>query len=96
MGVGPRRQAHPLTVSELAQIVSRIDTDRSIGIRDRAVILLLDSTPRPPKFDRPSSGGLEPQQRSRWHFCNLPIHAQDAPQLRSLHRPSVYFNRRTA
>ena len=40
MGVAPRRQAHPLTVSELAQIVSRIDTDRAIGIRDRAVILL--------------------------------------------------------
>jgi integrase len=40
MGVAPRRQAHPLTVSELAQIVSRIDTDHAIGIRDRAVILL--------------------------------------------------------
>ena len=40
MGVAPRRQAHPLTVSELAQIVARIDTDRAIGIRDRAVILL--------------------------------------------------------
>ena len=40
MGVAPRRQAHPLTVAELAQIVSRIDTDRAIGIRDRAVILL--------------------------------------------------------
>ena len=40
MGVAPRRQAHPLTVAELARIVSRIDTDRAIGIRDRAVILL--------------------------------------------------------
>ena len=40
MGVAPRRQAHPLTVSELAHIVSRIDTDRAIGIRDRAGILL--------------------------------------------------------
>lgn len=40
MGVAPRRQAHPLTVSELGQIVSCIDTDRAIGIRDRAVILL--------------------------------------------------------
>lgn len=40
MGVAPRRQAHPLTVSELAQTVPRIDTDRAIGIRDQAVILL--------------------------------------------------------
>jgi len=40
MGVAPRRQAHPLTVAELAQIVSTIDADTAIGIRDRAVILL--------------------------------------------------------
>ena len=43
MGVAPRRQAHPLTVAELGQIVSRIDTDRAIGIRDRAVMLLARS-----------------------------------------------------
>jgi integrase len=40
MGVAPRRQAHPLTVAELTQIVASIDTDTAIGIRDRAVILL--------------------------------------------------------
>jgi integrase len=40
MGVAPRRQAHPLTVTEIAQILKRIDTSAPIGIRDRAVILL--------------------------------------------------------
>jgi integrase len=40
MGVAPRRQAHPLTVSELGQIVASLDTATSIGIRDRAIILL--------------------------------------------------------
>jgi integrase len=40
MGVAPRRQAHPLTVTEIAQILKRIDTSTPIGIRDRAVILL--------------------------------------------------------
>src|ERR671911_1855703 len=39
-GVAPRRQAHPLTVTEIAQILKRIDTSAPIGIRDRAVILL--------------------------------------------------------
>ena len=40
MGTAPRRQAHPLTVTELEQIVSTIDTGTAIGARDRAVILL--------------------------------------------------------
>jgi integrase len=40
MGVAPRRQAHPLTVPELGQIVACIDTDSAIGVRDRAVILI--------------------------------------------------------
>jgi len=40
MGVAPRRQAHPLTVTEVARIVSAIDPASAIGIRDRAVILL--------------------------------------------------------
>lgn len=36
----PRRQAHPLTVDELAQTVASIDTNAAIGVRDRAVLLL--------------------------------------------------------
>jgi integrase len=40
MGVAPRRQAHPLTVAELSQIVSSIDADTAIGSRDRAIILV--------------------------------------------------------
>jgi hypothetical protein len=40
MGVAPRRQAHPLTVAELGQIVASIDTDTVIGTRDRVILLL--------------------------------------------------------
>ena len=40
MGVAPRRQAHPLTVAELGQIVASIATDTAIGTRDRAIILV--------------------------------------------------------
>ncbi len=40
MGTAPRRQAHPLTVAELDQVVSAIDASTAIGARDRAVILL--------------------------------------------------------
>lgn len=40
MGVAPRLQAHPLTVAELGQIVSSIDVDTAIGIRDRAILLV--------------------------------------------------------
>ena len=40
MGVAPRRRAHPLTVAELGQIVSSIDCDTAIGIRDRAIFLV--------------------------------------------------------
>ena len=40
MGTAPRRQAHPLTVDELDQLVSTIDPVTAIGVRDRAVILL--------------------------------------------------------
>jgi len=40
MGTAPRRQAHPLTVDELSQLVAAIDPLTAIGARDRAVILL--------------------------------------------------------
>jgi len=40
MGTAPRRQAHPLTVDEVDQLVSTIDPATAIGARDRAVILL--------------------------------------------------------
>jgi integrase len=40
MGVAPRRQAHPLTVAELGQIVSSIEADTAIAIRDRAILLI--------------------------------------------------------
>ena len=40
MGTAPRRQAHPLTVAELAQVVASIDTETPIGVRDRSVLLL--------------------------------------------------------
>ena len=40
IGTAPRRQAHPLTVAELAQIVASIDAESGIGVRDRAVLLL--------------------------------------------------------
>jgi integrase len=40
MGTAPRRQAHPLTVAELEQVVSTIDPATAIGARDRAVTLL--------------------------------------------------------
>jgi integrase len=40
LGTAPRRQAHPLTVAELAQIVASIDTASRIGVRDCAVLLL--------------------------------------------------------
>lgn len=40
LGVAPIRQAHPLTVAELGQIVAAIDTDDAKDIRDRAILLL--------------------------------------------------------
>ena len=40
IGVAPRRQAHPLGVTELAQIVNVIDVRTPHGLRDRAIILL--------------------------------------------------------
>lgn len=40
LGVAPIRQAHPLTVAELGQIVASIDTDDARDIRDRAILLL--------------------------------------------------------
>ena len=40
MGVAPRHQAHPLTAAELGGIVSSIDCDTAIGIRDRAILLV--------------------------------------------------------
>lgn len=40
LGVAPIRQAHPLTVAELGQIVVSIDTDDAKDIRDRAILLV--------------------------------------------------------
>ncbi|GAA4807937.1 tyrosine-type recombinase/integrase [Nocardioides caeni] len=40
LGVAPIRQAHPLTVAELGQIVASIDTDDAKDVRDRAILLL--------------------------------------------------------
>jgi integrase len=40
LGVAPIRQAHPLTVAELGQIVEAIDTNDAKDIRDRAILLL--------------------------------------------------------
>jgi integrase len=40
VGAAPRRQAHPLDVAELAQIVTAIDPGTPHGLRDRAIILL--------------------------------------------------------
>lgn len=40
LGVAPIRQAYPLTVAELGQIVASIDTDDAKDIRDRAILLL--------------------------------------------------------
>lgn len=40
LGVAPIRQAHPLTVAELGQIVASIDTDDAKDFRDRAILLL--------------------------------------------------------
>lgn len=40
IGVAPLRQAHPLTVAELSQIIESIDAETVIGIRDRAILLL--------------------------------------------------------
>lgn len=37
LGTAPRRQAHPLTVAELTQIVESVDAASRIGVRDRAV-----------------------------------------------------------
>ncbi|KRA37865.1 MULTISPECIES: tyrosine-type recombinase/integrase [unclassified Nocardioides] len=40
LGVAPIRQAHPLTVAELGQIVASMATDDAKDIRDRAILLL--------------------------------------------------------
>lgn len=40
IGVAPRRQAHPLDVTELTQIVDAIPADTPRGLRDRAIMLL--------------------------------------------------------
>jgi integrase len=40
LGIAPIRQAHPLTVAELGQIVEAIDTDDAKDLRDRAILLL--------------------------------------------------------
>lgn len=40
LGVAPIRQAHPLTVVELGQIVASIDTGDAEDIRDQAILLL--------------------------------------------------------
>lgn len=40
LNTAPRRQAHPLTVAGLAQILTSVETTSRTGIRDRAVLLL--------------------------------------------------------
>ena len=40
IGVAPRRQAHPLDVTELTQIVDAIPAETPRGLRDRAIMLL--------------------------------------------------------
>jgi integrase len=40
IGAAPRRQAHPLNVAEIEQIVMAIDPTTPHGVRDRAIILL--------------------------------------------------------
>ena len=40
IGAAPRRQAHPLTAAEISRIVTAIDLDTAIGVRDRALLLL--------------------------------------------------------
>lgn len=40
IGVAPRRQAHPVDTAELTQIVTSIDPNTTIGLRDRAILLL--------------------------------------------------------
>jgi len=39
-GVSPRRQARPLSVPELRQVIGHINETRPIGVRDTAIILL--------------------------------------------------------
>jgi integrase len=39
-GTAPRRQARPLTVAEIRQIIATIDRTTPIGVRDTAIILL--------------------------------------------------------
>jgi integrase len=39
-GIAPRRQARPVSVAELRQILARIDRTRPIGVRDTAIMLL--------------------------------------------------------
>ncbi len=40
LGVAPIRQAHPLTVAELGQVIAAIDTEDAKDLRDRAILLL--------------------------------------------------------
>jgi integrase len=40
LGTAPRRQAHPLSVAEVGQILSAINLHTVTGVRDRAIILL--------------------------------------------------------
>ena len=51
IGVAPRRQAHPLDVTELTQIVDAIAAETPRGLRDRAIMLLgYASAMRPGEF----------------------------------------------
>lgn len=71
MGVGPRRQAHPLTPPGAAHIVSAIDTDTAIGFRDRAVTLLgYASSLRPGEISGLDAGDIV---RSPPEFLSPPV-----------------------
>jgi integrase len=61
LGTAPRRQAHPLTVAELAQIVASIDPVSRIGVRDRAVLLL------------GYAGALRPSEIAALHLADVSI-----------------------
>lgn len=61
LGTAPRRQAHPLTVAELTQIVASISPASRIGVRDRAVLLL------------GYAAALRPSEIAALHFADVGI-----------------------
>lgn len=64
LGTAPRRQAHPLTVAELAQIVTNIDPASRIAVRDRAVLLL------------GYAAALRPSEIAALHLADISVDSQ--------------------